>query len=84
MYQDFKKIIDEGASFKETFENIMFSTRVLITKKEDFLDFLDKLIENDFEEMALTYLDSALTIYPSDKILHKLFEKLSKGQMIED
>ena len=78
LYQDFKNIVDEGADFKETFENIMFSTRVLITKKEDFLDFLENLIENGFEEMALTYLDSALTIYPSDVILLKLFEKLSQ------
>jgi len=78
LYQDFKNIVNEGADFKETFENIMFSTRVLITKKEDFLDFLENLIEHGFQEMALTYLDSALTIYPSDAILLKLFEKLSQ------
>ena len=54
LYQDFKTIIDGGESFKETFENIMFSTRVIITKKEDFIDFLDNLIDNDFAEMALT------------------------------
>ena len=84
LYQDFKNLLDEGADFKETFENIMFSTRVLITKKEDFLDFLDHLIEHSFEEMALTYLDSALTIYPSDTILLKLFEKLSKVYIHED
>jgi len=84
LYQDFKNIINNGAGFRETFENIMFSTRVIITKKEDFLDFLDSLIEHDFEEMALTYLENALSIYPSDKILHKLLKKLAKGNISED
>ena len=84
LYQDFKDIINEGASFRETFENIMFSTRVIITKKEDFIDFLDSLIEHDFEEMALTYLENALSVYPSDKLLHKLLKKLAKGNVSED
>ena len=68
----------------ETFENIMFSTRVIITKKEDFIDFLGKLVEHGFTEMALTYLESALNIYPSEKALVKLLEKLTQGELIED
>ena len=84
LYQDFKAIIDEGDSFKETFENIMFSTRVIITKKEDFIDFLDNLIDNDFQEMALTYLENALSVYPSDELLRKLLKKLAKGNISED
>ena len=80
LYQDFKDIINGGKSFKETFENIMFSTRVIITKKEDFLDFLDNLIDNGFAEMALTYLESALSVYPSDELLNKLLKKLAKGR----
>jgi len=84
LYQDFKDILEGGADFKETFENIMFSTRVIITEKEDFLDFLERLIEHDFAEMALTYLENALSIYPSDKLLHKLLKKLSKGEFVEN
>ncbi len=79
LYQDFKAIVESGESFKETFENIMFSTRVIITQKEDFIDFLDNLIENGFAEMALTYLENALSIYPSDEVLRKLLKKLAKG-----
>lgn len=84
LYADFKQILDEGADFKETFENIMFSTRVIITQKDDFVDFLDRLIEHDFAEMALTYLENALSVYPSDKLLRKLLKKLAKGKVIED
>ncbi len=85
LYEDFKTIINEGESFKVTFENIMFSTRVIITKKEDFIDFLNNLIDNDFAEMALTYLENALSVYPSDELLRKLLKKLSKkGNILED
>lgn len=80
LYQDFKAIVDKGESFKETFENIMFSTRVIITQKDDFVDFLDNLIEHGFAEMALTYLENALSVYPSDELLRKLLKKLAKGK----
>ena len=62
----------------------MFSTRVIITKKEDFIDFLDNLIEFGFAEMALTYLENALSVYPSDKLLRKLLKKLAKSKKIEN
>jgi tetratricopeptide (TPR) repeat protein len=85
LYQDFKDIIDRGEGFKETFENIMFSTRVIITRKEDFVDFLDNLIENGFSEMALSYLENALSAYPSDELLRKLLKKLvKKGKSVEN
>ena len=80
MYQDFKTIIDNGESFKDTFENIMFSTRVIITEKEDFLDFLDNLIEHGYADMALSYLENALGVYPSDVSLRKLLKKLAKAK----
>ena len=84
LYQDFKAILDKGGSFKETFENIMFSTRVIITQKEDFIDFLENLIEHGFAEMALTYLENALSVYPSDELLRKLLKKLAKSKKSED
>ena len=83
LYQDFKQLLTEGGEFRETFENIMFSTRVIITAKDDFIDFLDNLIENEFRSMAITYLESALVAYPSDVQLRKLLKKLSKGKIIE-
>jgi tetratricopeptide (TPR) repeat protein len=80
LYKDFKNIIESGESFKDTFENIMFSTRVIITEKVDFVDFLDNLIDHGYEDMALTYLENALSIYPADKELRKLLKKLAKAK----
>jgi tetratricopeptide (TPR) repeat protein len=84
LYTDFKQLVEDGADFKETFENIMFSTKVIITEKEDFIDFLDKLIEHGFTEMALTYLENALSAYPTDTLLMKLLKKLAQGKNIEN
>lgn len=77
LYEDFKQIVESGKSFEEAFENIMFSTKVIITKKEDFVDFLGSLIEHDYTEMALAYLENALAVYPNDKQLRDLLNKLS-------
>jgi len=84
LYGDFKNLLNDGADFKETFENIMFSTKVIITEKEDFIDFLDRLIDHGFEEMALSYLENALSVYPTDRILAKLLKKLAQGKTIEN
>lgn len=84
LYQDFKELVKKTDDFKETFENIMFSTRVIITQKEDFFDFLENLIEHGFSEMALTYLENALGAFPSDIPLRKLLKKLAKAKKIEN
>ena len=77
-YEDFMALIETRGSFKEAFEDIMFSTKVIISKKEDFVDFLAKLIENGFIEMSLNYLESAVTLFPNDEQLLTLIKKVQK------
>ena len=84
MYSEFKEIVDDEGDFRRIFENIMFSTRVIITEKEDFVDFLDKLMENNYQEMAMSYLEGALAIHPNDKQLRKLLRRLAKGKIVEN
>lgn len=85
LYDDFKKLVENGEDFKEIFENIMFSSKVIITQREDFLDFLESLIEYNFHEMALGYLENALSVYPGDEKLGRLLKKLlDKGEKIEN
>jgi len=86
LYQDFLDIVKKEDNFKEIFENIMFSTRVIITSKEDFIDFLDKLIEHNFSDMAMHYLETALSTYNGDSSLNNLLKKIldKEGQKIED
>jgi tetratricopeptide (TPR) repeat protein len=85
LYDDFKAIINENDNdFKSVFEKIMFSTKVIISDKEDFLEFLDLLIENGYDEMALNYLENALGVYPTDMQLRTLLKKLARRLNVED
>jgi len=77
-YEDFIKHIGQRGSFRKAFEDIMFSTKVMISKKEDFVDFLEKLIDNGFEEMSMNYLESAISIFPNDSKLLSLVKKAGK------
>jgi len=83
MYTEFKELVKDENDFNRIFENIMFSTRVIITEKEDFVDFLDNLIDHGYKEMALSYLESALGVYPNDRQLRNLLRRLAKGKSIE-
>jgi DNA-binding Lrp family transcriptional regulator len=78
LYSDFITLVKENGDFKRTFENIMFSTRVIITEKEDFLDFLDKLVKHGFKEMALGYVESALSVYKNDTRLTEIFNAIDQ------
>jgi tetratricopeptide (TPR) repeat protein len=84
LYSEFRELVEKEGDFKRVFENIMFSTRVIITEKEDFADFLEKLMLHGYKEMALSYLESALSVYPNDKQLRRLLRLLDKGNTIEN
>ncbi len=75
-YDDFKTFIDNKESFKEAFEDIMFSTKVIIHKKDDFIDFLEKLIDNGFKDVSMNYFENAVQLYPHDKKLQELVKKV--------
>lgn len=77
-YDDFKKLINSRGSFRVAFEDIMFSTKVAIENKDDFFDFVTKLIDNDFNTTAYTYLDSFNEYFSYDDEIEKLYKKLEE------
>ena len=79
-YDDFKSFIKSKNSFKEAFEDIMFSTKVIIHKRDDFLDFLEQLIDNGFKDMSLNYFESAVSMFPNDEKLLSLIKKVKKSE----
>ena len=83
-YEDFKKAVYKDGSFKKVFENIMFSTKVMISNKDDFLEFLENLIKNDFIEMSINYLESAAVMFGGDERIDQLFREIQKRQNNEN
>ena len=80
-YEDFKKLIDSRGSFRIAFEDIMFSTKVAIENKDEFFDFVTKLIDNDFNTTAYTYLDGFNEYFSYDKEIEKLYKKLEEKKL---
>jgi len=81
-YNDFMKLVKDRGSFKEAYQDIMFSTKVAITSKDDLIDFIEKLIENNFDTMAYTYLDGFNEFFTYDDTITELYEKLGKKKSV--
>jgi len=77
-YDDFMELVQNRGSFKEAYQDIMFSTKVAITTKDDLIDFISKLIENNFDKTAYSYLDGFNEFFSYDDDLTKLYERLGK------
>jgi tetratricopeptide (TPR) repeat protein len=81
-YEDFIKLVEDRGSFKKAFEDIMFSTKVVITDKEEFIDFVTNLAKEGFSEMALNYLDATSSLFGNDQDVLELYNVL-KGKKNE-
>jgi len=77
-YKDFIELVKSRGSFKEAYQDIMFSTKVAITNKVDLIDFIDKLIDNNFNNTAYNYLDGFNEVLTFDKDMVDLYIKLGK------
>ena len=80
-YDDFKKLIDSRGSFRIAFEDIMFSTKVAIENKDDFFDFVTKLIDNDFNSTAYSYIYGFNEYFSYDKEIERLYKKLEEKNL---
>ncbi len=72
-YSDFLALVKSRGSFKKTFEDIMFSTKVVITDKDEFIDFVTQLANEGFDEMVLGYLDATTNLFGDDQDVLALY-----------
>lgn len=79
-YEDFRKLVQSRGSFRQAFEDIMFSTKVAIESKTDFFDFVSDLIDNGFDTTAYSYLDGFTQYFKYDEAIEKLYKKLEESK----
>jgi len=72
-YSDFLELVESRGSFKQALEDIMFSTKVVITDKDQFIDFVTRLAKEGFDEMALNYLDATTSLFGDDQDVLALY-----------
>lgn len=56
-YSDFLDLIKAGADFGQTFENIIHSSRIVISSQDELGSFLANLIEHGYNDLALHYFE---------------------------
>ncbi len=83
-YEDFKVMISDRGSFKRAFEDLMYSTKIVISGHNDFIEFMNELVDNGFSEVALTYLENAGDLFPYDENIRFLLNKINRIEHIED
>ncbi len=79
-YSDFVELVGSRGSFRKAFEDIMFSTKVVITDKTEFVDFVTRLAEEGFYDMALNYLDSTAGLFGNDQDVLSLYYVVEKAK----
>ncbi len=80
-YEDFLSLVEEKDNFKEAFEDAIFSTKVIISKKWQFIDFIKKLTDNGYYSVALDYLETHAPTYNNDQDILSLYSLLPKGKL---
>jgi len=79
-YSDFLTLVQSRGSFRKTFEDIMFSTKVIISNKDEFIDFVKQLSREGFDEMALGYLDASTNLFGNDQDVLALYHVVRGAQ----
>jgi hypothetical protein len=75
-YRDFLQFIDDRGDFSRAFEDVMFSTRVILKGKEEYIDFISQLIDKGQNELAERFLDSMSSTFGKSQDIYELYYKL--------
>lgn len=57
-YDDFCEIVRQNGDFTTTFERVIHSTRIVISDKKSLVDFISRLIDSDYIDLAMHYIET--------------------------
>lgn len=78
-YKDFL-CSEKVVGFQKSFENIIFSNKLIINVKADFLNFLEKLLENGYKELILNHIERLSLYFLEDEKFEALVRKINKKE----
>lgn len=79
LYEDFE-IHSAKVGFKEAFEDLMFSSKIIFTNKNEFLFFVRNLVKFGFEDIAINYFENAGNLLSFDKDFMRLYQKILQNK----
>ncbi|WP_300674044.1 hypothetical protein [Helicobacter sp. UBA3407] len=68
--------------FKEAFEDLMFSSKIIFTNKNEFLFFVRNLVKFGFEDIAINYFENAGNLLFYDKDFMRLYRKILQNKKV--
>jgi len=77
-YRDFLQFVEDRGDFSKAFEDVMFSTKVILKGKDEYIDFIDQLIDKGEEKLAEQFLDSMSSTFGKSQDIYKLYHKLKQ------
>lgn len=81
LYEDFE-IHSAKVGFKEAFEDLMFSSKIIFTNKNEFLFFVRNLVKFGFEDIAINYFENAGNLLFYDKDFMRLYRKILQNKKV--
>jgi hypothetical protein len=81
-YNEFLTLLDNSPSFADLFEKITRSTNVFISRKSDWFDFVERLIENGYIEIAYRFIENASPFVGADDRARALLNKLREKEAL--
>ncbi|MDR0665630.1 MAG: hypothetical protein LBF86_08955 [Helicobacteraceae bacterium] len=82
-YNEFLTLLDASPSFADLFEKVSRSTNVYISRKKDWYDLLERLIESGYFEIAYRFIESASPLVGIDDRARALLVKLREKESSE-
>ncbi len=64
----------------KAFEDLIFSTKIIFTNKNEFYEFLNQLVENNYQDMSMEYIEYMESLKKSviyDKEIEKILQKVA-------
>ena len=75
-FRDFLEFVDNRGDFSKAFEDVMFSTRVILKGKAEYKEFVLELIKRGHNKLAEQFLDSMSSAFGKDQDIYELYHKL--------
>lgn len=76
-YEEFKNIILDKVNFKDGLTGVMTSTKLVLRNSDNFLDFIENLLDNGLVDAGIKYFETFLEIHGSSSLKTKnIIEKI--------
>jgi tetratricopeptide (TPR) repeat protein len=75
-YKDFLVFVESRGDFSRAFEDVMFSTKVILKGKDEYIDFITQLINRGQHDLAEQFIDSMSSAFGMSQDIYELYYRL--------